>query len=242
MLADAGWDVEQRRAARRPAGARRRQRASATRPSTVRCACSAWAPACSSQWPRMPTARSTSPTLARVLASEPQRARRSSACRPATSTTGAFDDLAAAVGRAHNHGAWAPCRRRLRVVGRGQPGDAPSAAGVETADSWAHRRPQVAQRALRQRLRLLRPPRRARGGDVVHGRVPDRARRGRCARPSDYVPESSRRARGSPPGPPCASSAAAESPTRRPLLCLGAPLCFRARRCRRQSPFATRWC
>ena len=68
--------------------------------------------------------------------------------------------------------------------------------GVELADSWGTRRAQVAQRPLRLRVRVLRATgRRTSRPPSLHRRVPGRAREPTQS-PSDFVLESSRRARG----------------------------------------------
>ena len=110
--------------------------------------------------------------------------------------TGACDDLARRVDVAHEHGAWvhvdgafglwaaaspshpAPRRRARARPTRGPPtvtsgSTCPTTAGTPSA-----------------------PTRRRTGRDVLHRRLPDRAGRGRPARRGDFVPESSRRARG----------------------------------------------
>ena len=72
-------------------------------------------------------------------------------------------------------------RRGVRPVGRGQPGDSSPCRGHRDGRLVGHRRSQVAQRAVRQRLRVLRQPRCPRRGHVVHRGLPHRARSGRRA-------------------------------------------------------------
>ena len=63
--------------------------------------------------------------------------------------------------------------RRVRALGLGQPG-APAPQRRHRAGRLVeHRRPQVAERAVRRGVRAGVPPRRALGRDVVHRAVPD---------------------------------------------------------------------
>src|SRR6266536_1854677 len=69
-----------------------------------------------------------------------------------------------------------PCRRGLRVVGRGQPDHAAPGRRRRAGRLLGLRWPQVAQRALRLGLRLLLAARRARRGHVLHRFLPGRFR------------------------------------------------------------------
>ena len=113
--------------------------------------------------------------------------------------TGAFDpiDRIVAAVRAHPNawlhvdgafGLWAAASPRLRHLVR----------GIDGADSWGDRRPQVAQRAVRRRHRL-RPRWRGAPGVDGHGRrLPAAGARRRSATRSSTCPEMSRRARAFP--------------------------------------------
>ena len=123
-------------------------------------------------------------------------ARRSSASQAGNVNTGACDDLAA------GDRARPPARRlgargrRVRVVGGGEPAHPPPGRRDRARRLLGVRRAQVAERALRLRLRVLCPPRRPRGRHGVHRVVPTGQGRGRDCGGGDFVPESSRRARG----------------------------------------------
>jgi hypothetical protein len=86
--------------------------------------------------------------------------------------TGAVDPLPAICDAAHDHGAW------VHVDG---------AFGLWAGRLGGHRRPQVAQRPLRQRARVRRPPRGPPGRLLHRGRLPD-AREGGRARPRRLHP------------------------------------------------------
>ena len=100
--------------------------------------------------------------------------------------TGAFDDLAVACEVAHASRRVGARRRGVRAVGRGQPGARAPGRRRRARRLLGGRRAQVAQRAVRHGVRLLRRPDGARRVDVVHRGVPRRRRaRGSCAATSD---------------------------------------------------------
>ena len=165
--------------------------ASDTSRSTARSACSGSGPARSSSSPSDDQGRMHADALREALARD-RAGRRSSALRPATST------------RAHS----IPSRRsrtRARPPAPGCTSTAPSGSGLPPRPRSAPRRrgrarrllgdgrPQVAERPLRLRPRLLPAPEAHAAAMAVAASYLQRAD-GRS--PSDWVPESSRRARG----------------------------------------------
>ena len=98
--------------------------------------------------------------------------------------------------RATRHGAWLHVDGAFGLWAAARA-DAALVRGVERADSWGDRRPQVAQRPLRRRARDRAPTRRAHQvamSLVAAYLVADDAQR----EPTKFVPESSRRARAVP--------------------------------------------
>ena len=109
--------------------------------------------------------------------------------------TGAFDPLGAIADVARTRaGAWAARRRRLRAVGGGQPARAAPRRRGRARRLVGHRRAQVAERPVRLGHRLLRDTGAHRAAMARAGRLPAPA--GGGARPVDWAPEFSRRARG----------------------------------------------
>ena len=193
MLAQAGWDVD----ARRPARARRRSAsspaASATSRSTARCGCSGSAPLRSS---------SSRPTVRAGCGAD--------ALREVLRGLGRPDDRLR-PGRQREHRRVRPARRdRGRVREPPAPGStstARSASGRPPSPRFRHlvegmrarrllgdRRAQVAERPVRLRHRLLPRTRRRTAPRWPSPRATSSAPT--AASPSDWVPESSRRARG----------------------------------------------
>ena len=190
--ARAGWDVDARRPDRRAAAARWSSARRRTRRSSARCGCSASAP------------RSCAPVAGddqgRCDPTRSRAARRDAGpaivCAQAGNVnTGAFDPLEPIAAACRERGRVAARRRRVRALGRGEPG-APRARRRRRARRLVgHRRAQVAERALRLRPRDRRRPRGAPRRDGVDRRLPRRV--ATSARTNyDYTPEASRRARG----------------------------------------------
>ena len=199
------------RMGRRRARSRRRagragtgQRGAPRHHRCVAARCSAWAGRPWSKW--TPTPRERSRGRARAGARRRARpARPSCVPRPATSTPGPATtwprrrDLAPARAWVHVDGAfglWAAASPTTRHL----------VAGVGARRLVGRRRPQVAQRPLRLRLRLLRRPRRPCRVHVLHRRLPDRPRHRRRSGRRATLSPSRRGGRGaSPPGRRCAS-------------------------------------
>ena len=196
-LAEAGLGRGARRPGRRPAGAGRRQRRAARHHRPVAAAARA-------------SATRSRRAGRRRRQRRDRRRRRCAGCwptgRPARSivclqagnvNTGACDDLRAACEAVHEHGRLGARGRRVRAVGRGQPG----ARGTSsTASSWptrGHATPTSGSTCpydcgVRASARA---PTVHVGRDVVHRVVPDRLdRRPGAGRPGRS--SSSRRARG----------------------------------------------
>ena len=152
--------------------------ASATPRSTGRCGCWVSAPACVEPVAADANGRDRRRRPRPRARRRARPGRRSSACRPATSNTGAFDDLGAATAAAHEHGAWVHVDGAFGLWAAASPATRHLVDGHRARRLVGDRRAQVAQRPLRLRLRVLRPPRGPRGRHVVHRRLPDRARRG----------------------------------------------------------------
>ena len=93
-------------------------------------------------------------------------------------------------------GAWVHVDGAFGLWAAVSPSKRSLVTGIEQADSWASRRTQMAERPLRRGLRVLRRCRGSCRVDVVHRRLSGGPGRGVGPSPSDYVPESSRRARG----------------------------------------------
>ena len=217
------------RRARRAAPARRASGSSrarsATRRSTGRCGCSASATDALEPVAGRRQRRDGHRRARRGARAGRRRGRRSSALQAGNVNTGACDDLAHGRRAARATRRVGARRRRVRPVGRGQPGArGTSSTGIELADSWAVRRAQVAQRARTTPASCsARDPRRARGRDGVHaprtspaGRA--RARRRRLRRPSRRAARAASRR-----GRRCASSGRdGRRRARRPLLRAGA--------------------
>ena len=111
--------------------------------------------------------------------------------------TGACDDLRAAIASSPSSTAPGSTSTAPSACGRrANPRHAPPGRRRRTGRLLGHRRPQVAQRPLRQRLRLLRPPRDARAGRRWYTApyLTGSGAHGYAA--SDLTLESSRRARG----------------------------------------------
>ena len=108
--------------------------------------------------------------------------------------TGAFDPLSAVIAHAREHEAWVHVDGAFGLWAAASPVTAPSRARASPRRLLGDRRPQVAQRALRQRPRL-----RARAAASCPWRCrspPPTCRRAASASRADYTPELSRRARG----------------------------------------------
>ena len=111
--------------------------------------------------------------------------------------TAAFDPFAEIADACAEAGAWLPRRRGLRALGLGQPRAAASPRRHRARGLVGDRCPQVAERALRLRDRLVREPEAHRGAMsvraayLVYGEAEEREQ-------MDWNPESSRRARGFP--------------------------------------------
>ena len=135
VLAEAGWDVEQRVcwAARRCAWS---PPVSATPPSTGLCVSWDWAPAALEPVATGDQGAIDVADLAQVLASGPDGP--TIVCLQAGNVnTGAFDDLAAATAEAHDHGAWVHVDGAFGLWAAASPATRHLDAGIETADSWA---------------------------------------------------------------------------------------------------------
>ena len=159
----------------------------------------------------MPTARIDLDDLQAVLAAGPP-GRRSSACRPATSTPGRATICAPRSGSPAQQGGWVHVDGAFGLWAAASPTTAHLVDGVELADSWAHRRAQVAQRPLRLGVRLLRRTRRPRRRRVLH-RLPIWSARAAClsVRLRPRVVAAGHGV--SLPGPRCGSSGRTASPT-----------------------------
>ena len=151
--------------------------------------------------------------------------------------TGAFDDFHAICGSLRGARRLAARRRRLRAVGRGEPALSPSHRRRRASRLLGDGRPQVAQRPLRLRHRVLRPSRRARvrrwSATASYLLQVDEAE---AREPMAYTPEFSRRARSVPvyaairaarplAASPSSSSAAATRRLRSPRASRAIPGC-----------------
>ena len=125
--------------------------------------------------------------------------------------TGVFDPFESLIPIARRHDAWVHVDGAFGLVGRCLAALPPSDGRRGCGRFLGHRRPQVAERALRLRLRLRRRSGGAARGDVVSGVVPGlRQRRSRSDRLEPRVVAA--RARAFRLMPPSASWAAAASP------------------------------
>ena len=214
VLAEAGWDVERRRADRRAAGPGGRRRRAARHHRPVAAAARASASDVRRAG-RAPTRNGAIDVddLARVLAAGP--AGPTIVCLQAGNVnTGACDDLRAAL-RARRTGTAAGCTSTARS-GCGPRRARPPrhlVDGRRAGRLVGLRRAQVAQRALRLRVRVLRATRRARRGDVVHRVVPGRARAASPLALATSLPSPRGGPAASPSGRRCASWAATASPS-----------------------------
>ena len=120
-----------------------------------------------------PTARAawTRPPCPRCW--PPARGRRSCAPRPATSTP-APSTRCRDLRRRPRPRRLGARGRGVRALGGGQPGPAPPGRRGRAGRLGGHRRPQVAQRPLRQRARVRGPPRGPPGRLLHRGRLPER--------------------------------------------------------------------
>ena len=141
--------------------------------------------------------RSTSPTCARVLGRADRPGRRSSACRPATSTPAPATTCAPPSALAHEHGAWVHVDGAFGLWAAASPAARAPGRRRRAGRLVGLRRPQVAQRALRLRLRVLPRTRRCTPSrDVLHRGLPRSARAASAGGPSDFTAGVVRRARG----------------------------------------------
>ena len=186
MLRRAGWDVEKRGLVRRAADPRPRRRRPARhhRPgaavprhrhrrdasrsrSTRRGGCA------STRWPPRSTRPHDGPTIV--------------CAQVGNVNSGAFDPIGAICDARPRGRRLGARRRRVRPVGRGQPGAAAAAGRRRAGRLLGHRRAQVAQRPVRLGARGLRAPRGPPGRDGRPRGVPD-PRGGRRARPGRLQP------------------------------------------------------
>ncbi|MGA3214395.1 MAG: aminotransferase class V-fold PLP-dependent enzyme [Acidimicrobiales bacterium] len=110
--------------------------------------------------------------------------------------TGAFDDFAAAGAKAHDHGAWVHIDGAFGLWAAASPATRHLTAGLETADSWAtdgHKWLNVPYDV--GYVFCAHPRAHASAMSVVASYLTGQGEGGLRA-PGDYVPESSRRARG----------------------------------------------
>ena len=145
--------------------------------------------------------------------------------------TGACDDLVGAVAAAHNHGAWTHVDGAFGLWAAASPATRPLLAGLGTADSWSTDGHKWLNVPYDSGYAFCAHPdahaaAMAYTAAYLTGLTPAAVRP-----PGDYVLESSRRARGFATWAGWPARAQRSGRTRRPLLCLGAAICFRARRC-----------
>jgi len=110
--------------------------------------------------------------------------------------SGAFDDLAAATAAAHRHGGWAHVDGAFGLWATANPATRHLTAGIETADSWAcdgHKWLNVPYDS--GYAFCAHPDAHAASMSLTAAYLTGQGQGGLRA-PSDYVPESSRRARG----------------------------------------------
>ena len=110
--------------------------------------------------------------------------------------SGAFDDLAAGIALSHRHGAWAHVDGAFGLWAAANPATAPLVAGMEAADSWAadgHKWLNVPYDS--GYVFCAHPAAHAAAMSLTAAYLVGQGQPGLRA-PSDYVPESSRRARG----------------------------------------------
>ena len=181
VLAEAGWDVEARglagaracgswpseerhatidRSLRLLGFGRRGRRAGRRRPRT--------APSTSPTSPRLLDAAPTAPTIVCLQAGNVN--------------TGACDDLARRVRSAHAARRLGPRRRRLRAVGRRQPGHAAPRRAASSRPTRGRPTGTSGSTSPTTPATPSAPTRGARGGDVVHRRLPRGHGEGRCGR------------------------------------------------------------
>ncbi len=111
--------------------------------------------------------------------------------------SGAFDDLTAATAAAHRHGAWAHVDGAFGLWAAANPATRHLTAGVETADSWAtdgHKWLNVPYDS--GYAFCAHPSAHAASMSFTASYLTGHGQVGAVRAPSDYVPESSRRARG----------------------------------------------
>jgi glutamate/tyrosine decarboxylase-like PLP-dependent enzyme len=111
--------------------------------------------------------------------------------------SGAFDDLTAATAVAHRHGAWAHVDGAFGLWAAANPATRHLTAGVETADSWGcdgHKWLNVPYDS--GYTFCAHPAAHAASMSLTASYLTGQGQPGAVRAPSDYVPESSRRARG----------------------------------------------